>query len=116
MLIERLLFVMRGFDLFVADTSVRPEKRAMNRRTLRVYRSLVQSPVPLAPFQIAERTGIDSKSARLHLMHLIDKGYALKWESARHRTREIAEIDKPDAWMLEQIARKMERLTMRGLA
>lgn len=107
---------MRGLDLFVADPSVRPSKRAMDRRSLRVYRSLAQSPVPLAPFQIAERIGMDSKSARFHLMRLTEKGYALEWERVRYRAREIAEIDRPDDWMLEQIARKRERDTMRGRA
>lgn len=107
---------MRGLDLFVADPTVRPSKSAMDRRTLRVYRSLARSAVPLAPFHVAELTGLDSKSARFHLTRLTEQGYALEWESARHRTREIAEIDRPDDWMLEQIARKRERDTMRGLA
>lgn len=107
---------MRGSDLFVVDPAVRPEKRAMDRRSLRVYRSLAQSPIPLAPFQIAEMIGMDSKSTRFHLMRLTEKGYALKWESARHRTRDVAEIDRPDDWMLEQIARKRERDTMRAKA
>lgn len=107
---------MRGCDLFIADPTVRPNKKAMDRRTLRVYRSLAKSATPLSPFQVAERIGIDSKSARFILNRLTEKGYALEWELDRHRTREVTEIDRPDEWMLDQLSRKRERDTMRGRA
>ncbi len=107
---------MRGCDLFIADPTVRPNKKAMDRRTLRVYRSLAKSATPLSPFQVAERIGIDSKSARFIMNRLTEKGYALEWDRARHLTRSVAEIDRPDEWMLDQLSRKRERDTMRGRA
>ena len=107
---------MRGCDLFIADPTVRPNKNAMDRRTLRVYRSLAKSATPLSPFQVAELIGIDSKSARFIMNRLTEKGYALEFDRARHLTRSVAEIDRPDEWMLDQLSRKRERYIMRERA